>query len=140
VVNMSVGLSIFDYVHRCGRTGRKHGELGVAHTFVVKGDEHLCPALVDVLQASRQKVPPDLKELADRQSGKITRVGKATERQSAAQSSGKNEEEEERRQKSVENREKQRLEQQKKKAKETSQQKKKPNSGFGGKRGGVARR
>ncbi len=138
---MSVGLSIFDYVHRCGRTGRKHGELGVAHTFVVKGDEHLCPALVDVLQASRQKVPPDLKELADRQSGKIARVGKATERQSAAQSSGNNEEEEEeRRQKSVENREKQRLEQQKKKAKETSQQKKKPGSGFGGKRGGVARR
>jgi superfamily II DNA/RNA helicase len=105
VVNMSVGLTVADYVHRCGRTGRlANGQLsipstlkpgsgegalsgaatsdesgagsegrqqqqqqqGVAVTFVVGGDEHLTPGLIKVLDASRQRVSPELREMAQR--------------------------------------------------------------------------
>ena len=34
VVNFSLGMTLQDYVHRCGRTGRA-GRKGVAHTFFV---------------------------------------------------------------------------------------------------------
>ena len=40
VVNFSLGMSVDTYVHRVGRCGRA-GRTGVAHTFVVDGDDHL---------------------------------------------------------------------------------------------------
>jgi superfamily II DNA/RNA helicase len=59
VVNFSLGGSIDTYVHRIGRCGRA-GRAGVAHSFVVDGDEHLLPALVEVLGRNRQVVHPDV--------------------------------------------------------------------------------
>ena len=59
VVNFSLGGSIDTYVHRIGRCGRA-GRAGVAHSFVVDGDEHLLPALVEVLGRTRQLVHPDV--------------------------------------------------------------------------------
>ena len=110
VVNMSVGFSVRDYVHRCGRTGRggthpgnngggdgtdatspARGVAGiagagacVAHTFVVKGDEPLCPELVAVLRASGQPVPEDLQLIARRQAAAAAdKVRKADNRAKA---------------------------------------------------------
>ena len=44
---------------RCGRAGRT----GVAHTFIVDGDESLAAPLVKLLEHNRQVVPPELIEL-----------------------------------------------------------------------------
>jgi len=63
VVNFSLGLSIDTYVHRIGRCGRA-GQKGTAVTFVTDGDHRHCPALLQVLQQSRQHVPEWLPELA----------------------------------------------------------------------------
>jgi len=76
VFNYSLGISIESYIHRCGRTGRA-GKFGVAHTFVVKGDEKFAPELVTVLQQTNQFVVDDLrimarKELKRRKRGSAT--------------------------------------------------------------------
>jgi superfamily II DNA/RNA helicase len=64
VVNYSLGISLQNFIHRCGRTGRA-GRFGTAHTFVVKGlDDKLTPELVALLDQARQQVPQDLKILA----------------------------------------------------------------------------
>jgi superfamily II DNA/RNA helicase len=64
VVNYSLGISLQNFIHRCGRTGRA-GRFGTAHTFVVKGiDDKLTPELVALLEQARQQVPQDLKILA----------------------------------------------------------------------------
>jgi superfamily II DNA/RNA helicase len=63
VINFSLGLSLDMYVHRCGRCGRA-GASGVAHSFVVDGDEALVPPLVELLERSRRPVPINLKELS----------------------------------------------------------------------------
>jgi superfamily II DNA/RNA helicase len=75
VINMSIGMSINDYVHRCGRTGRS-GEKGLAYTFLVQGDEHLSPALLSVLHQSGQRVPSQLIELSKQFSVKEARASK----------------------------------------------------------------
>ena len=61
VVNFSFPLTIEDYVHRIGRTGRA-GKTGAAHTFF-HGDGHekaLAGALQNVLRAGGADVPKDL--------------------------------------------------------------------------------
>ncbi|CAH0378661.1 unnamed protein product [Pelagomonas calceolata] len=61
VVNYSFPLTIEDYVHRVGRTGRA-GKSGAAHTFF-HGDGHekaLAGALQNVLRAAGATVPPEL--------------------------------------------------------------------------------
>lgn len=65
VINFSLGLSVEQYIHRVGRCGRA-GAKGLAHTFVVDYDAPHTPALVALLEDSRQEVPPALKEMADR--------------------------------------------------------------------------
>lgn len=45
---------------RCGRAG----EAGIAHTFVIDGDEHLLPELISVMRRTGQKVPRDVIDLA----------------------------------------------------------------------------
>eukprot|EP00040_Diaphanoeca_grandis_P024877 m.137343 g.137343 ORF g.137343 m.137343 type:complete len:760 (+) comp29915_c0_seq2:282-2561(+) len=59
VINFSLGMSIDTYVHRVGRCGRA-GRTGLAHSFVIEGDERLLPELVQVLRRSGQSVPRDL--------------------------------------------------------------------------------
>jgi len=72
VFNYSLGLNIESYIHRCGRTGRA-GRFGIAHTFVVKGDEKMTPELCVVLQKANQYIPPDLRTIADKELKKRNR-------------------------------------------------------------------
>jgi len=85
VLNASIGMTIENYVHRCGRTGRPPLNKGTAHTFVIKDDEKLTPDLVNILQASKAPVPEELRELAARAKQKAL---KAEKRQQAVASGG----------------------------------------------------
>ena len=59
VINHSFPLTIEDYVHRIGRTGRA-GKSGTAHTFFHAGDKLRAGELVNVLKESSQKVPEEM--------------------------------------------------------------------------------
>ncbi|GMF44264.1 unnamed protein product [Phytophthora fragariaefolia] len=59
VMNYSFPLTIEDYVHRIGRTGRG-GKKGIAHTFFTANDKPRAGELVNLLRESNQEVPKDL--------------------------------------------------------------------------------
>lgn len=60
VINFSFPLTVEDYVHRIGRTGRA-GKTGCAHTFFVgKNDKAKAGELVNVLREAKQDVPREL--------------------------------------------------------------------------------
>merc|ERR1719370_1973655 len=59
VINFSFPLTIEDYVHRIGRTGRA-GKEGVAHSFFHRGDYKLAGCLVKVLKDAEQEVPQEM--------------------------------------------------------------------------------
>ncbi len=59
VINVSFPLTVEDYVHRIGRTGRA-GATGEAYTFFTAQDKHLAGALQNVLRQAGCEVPPDL--------------------------------------------------------------------------------
>ncbi|KAG6957821.1 hypothetical protein JG688_00010808 [Phytophthora aleatoria] len=59
VINYSFPLTIEDYVHRIGRTGRG-GKKGTAHTFFTANDKPRAGELVNLLRESNQEVPKDL--------------------------------------------------------------------------------
>jgi len=59
VINYSFPLTIEDYVHRIGRTGRA-GAKGISHTFFQQFDKAHAGELVQVLKESNQTVPEDL--------------------------------------------------------------------------------
>jgi len=59
VINYSFPLTIEDYVHRIGRTGRA-GAKGISHTFFQSHDKHHAGELVNVLKENKQDVPKDL--------------------------------------------------------------------------------
>jgi len=59
VINYSFPLTIEDYVHRIGRTGRA-GKTGHAHTFFHVGDKAHAGELQNVLKNADQPVPPSL--------------------------------------------------------------------------------
>lgn len=60
VINFSFPLTVEDYVHRIGRTGRA-GKTGISHTFFVgKNDKAKAGELVNVLREAGQEVPKDL--------------------------------------------------------------------------------
>lgn len=59
VLNYSFPLTIEDYVHRIGRTGRG-GKKGTAHTFFTANDKPRAGELVNLLRDSNQDVPADL--------------------------------------------------------------------------------
>ncbi|KAK6500604.1 RNA-dependent ATPase [Arthrobotrys conoides] len=59
VINVTFPLTIEDYVHRIGRTGRA-GELGKAVTFFTDHDKAHSGSLINVLKAAKQQVPDDL--------------------------------------------------------------------------------
>lgn len=59
VINYSFPLTVEDYVHRIGRTGRG-GATGISHTFFTDFDKALAGALVAVLQEANQEVPQSI--------------------------------------------------------------------------------
>lgn len=59
VINYSFPLTVEDYVHRIGRTGRA-GNYGVSHTFFTDFDKGLAGALVGVLKDANQEIPQDI--------------------------------------------------------------------------------
>jgi len=59
VINYSFPLTVEDYIHRIGRTGRS-GKKGVSHTFFCKFDKGLAGELVNVLNEAKAEVPADL--------------------------------------------------------------------------------
>jgi len=61
VINYSFPLTIEDYVHRIGRTGRA-GKSGVAYTFFQQGDKARAGELVNVLKEADQTVPEEMNQ------------------------------------------------------------------------------
>jgi ATP-dependent RNA helicase DBP3 len=59
VINYSFPLTVEDYVHRIGRTGRG-GKSGEAITFFTRNDKNLSGELINVLRDANQPVPEDL--------------------------------------------------------------------------------
>ncbi|KAJ5234478.1 ATP-dependent RNA helicase dbp3 [Penicillium citrinum] len=59
VINVTFPLTVEDYVHRIGRTGRAGAE-GHAITLFTEQDKALAGGLVNVLKAANQHVPEDL--------------------------------------------------------------------------------
>jgi ATP-dependent RNA helicase DBP3 len=59
VINLTFPLTVEDYVHRIGRTGRA-GQTGLAVTLFTEHDKALAGALVNVLKAANQPVPDEL--------------------------------------------------------------------------------
>ncbi|TGZ83605.1 DEAD-domain-containing protein [Ascodesmis nigricans] len=59
VINVTFPLTIEDYVHRIGRTGRA-GATGIAYTFFTEHDKAHSGALVNILKAANQEVPESL--------------------------------------------------------------------------------
>jgi len=59
VINYTFPLTIEDYVHRIGRTGRA-GASGLAHTFFTKEDKAHAGALGNILREAGVEVPPAL--------------------------------------------------------------------------------
>lgn len=59
VINLTFPLTIEDYVHRIGRTGRG-GLSGVAITFFTKEDKAHSGTLINVLKQAKQEVPEEL--------------------------------------------------------------------------------
>ncbi|PMD27498.1 ATP-dependent RNA helicase dbp3 [Hyaloscypha hepaticicola] len=59
VINVTMSLTVEDYVHRIGRTGRA-GKEGLAVTFFTEHDKAHSGALINVLRAANQPVPDEL--------------------------------------------------------------------------------
>ncbi|KKK20930.1 hypothetical protein P175DRAFT_0558367 [Aspergillus ochraceoroseus IBT 24754] len=59
VINVTFPLTVEDYVHRIGRTGRA-GATGHAITLFTEADKAQSGALINVLKAAKQEVPEDL--------------------------------------------------------------------------------
>ena len=66
VVNYDFPISIEQYAHRIGRTGRQ-GKQGMAYTLIAPNTEtELIRQLVDVLEETKQMITPKLKELVNK--------------------------------------------------------------------------
>jgi len=70
VINFSFPLTIEDYVHRIGRTGRA-GKEGIAHSLFTQQDYKLAGCLVKVLKDAGQEVPPEMLKFDLRIRGKM---------------------------------------------------------------------
>jgi ATP-dependent RNA helicase DBP3 len=65
VINYSFPLTIEDYVHRIGRTGRA-GKTGISHTFFqTQADKSHAGELVNVLKETNQKIPVFIEQRQD---------------------------------------------------------------------------
>lgn len=61
VINVTFPLTIEDYVHRIGRTGRG-GQTGIAHTFFTVNEKGLSGSLINVLNDAGVKIPDELRK------------------------------------------------------------------------------
>lgn len=59
VINYAFPLTIEDYVHRIGRTGRG-GKLGISHTFFTNFDKPRAGELVNLLREAKATIPEEL--------------------------------------------------------------------------------
>ncbi|KAJ3322233.1 RNA-dependent ATPase [Boothiomyces sp. JEL0866] len=59
VINVTFPLTVEDYCHRIGRTGRA-GKSGISHTFFTVHDKAHSGSLINVLKQAGQPVPPEL--------------------------------------------------------------------------------
>jgi len=59
VINFTFPLTVEDYVHRIGRTGRG-GQTGASFTFFTKAEKHLSGELINVLKEANENVPESL--------------------------------------------------------------------------------
>ncbi|WBW72304.1 ATP-dependent RNA helicase Dbp3 [Schizosaccharomyces osmophilus] len=59
VINVTFPLTIEDYIHRIGRTGRANTK-GVSHTFFTPEDKSHAGELINVLRQAKQEVPEGL--------------------------------------------------------------------------------
>ena len=59
VLNFTFPLTIEDYVHRIGRTGRA-GKTGISHTFFQTGDKSHAGELQQVMKQAGHSVPDEL--------------------------------------------------------------------------------
>jgi ATP-dependent RNA helicase DBP3 len=59
VINYTFSLTIEDYTHRIGRTGRA-GKKGISHTLFTVHDKARAGELINLLKQTNQKVPADL--------------------------------------------------------------------------------
>lgn len=59
VINFTFPLTIEDYVHRIGRTGRA-GQTGISYTFFQQGDKSHAGELQQVMKQAGQEVPEAL--------------------------------------------------------------------------------
>lgn len=63
VINFDFPQSSEDYIHRIGRTGRKHST-GTSYAFFTSKNAKCAKALVDILREANQNVNPDLEYMA----------------------------------------------------------------------------
>lgn len=63
VINYDFPMSLEDYVHRIGRTGRA-GARGTAYTFFTNANARCAKDLIKILQDAGQFVPPQLSAMA----------------------------------------------------------------------------
>ena len=59
VINYTFPLTVEEYIHRIGRTGRA-GKKGIAHTLFSPFDKAHAGSLIQVLKTAKQTVPEDL--------------------------------------------------------------------------------
>jgi ATP-dependent RNA helicase DDX5/DBP2 len=65
VINYDFPMTIEDYVHRVGRTGRA-GVSGTAISFFTRANTRLTKDLIQVLKESKQEVPEELYQMRGR--------------------------------------------------------------------------
>ncbi|XP_061402622.1 ATP-dependent RNA helicase p62-like [Musca vetustissima] len=64
VINFDFPQSSEDYIHRIGRTGRKHST-GTSYAFFTRKNARCAKALVDILREANQNINPDLQYMAN---------------------------------------------------------------------------
>jgi ATP-dependent RNA helicase DBP3 len=75
VINYSFPLTVEDYVHRIGRTGRA-GATGISHTFFHKHDKALSGELIGVLRTAKANIPEELLAFGTATKKKEPKLGK----------------------------------------------------------------
>lgn len=63
VINFDFPQSSEDYIHRIGRTGRKHST-GTSYAFFTRKNAKCAKALLDILREANQNINPDLEYMA----------------------------------------------------------------------------